>query len=225
VLHAVYDNYTALDKRLGRADRERLAAHLDMVKDLEQKVLATVGAGCIVPPTPAPNERDSEVGIDILMHALACDLTRVVTIRTNFWDSYPFLGITGSYHDDYLHHVTSDPSAAAMVDQVKTHHATQVAAIVAKLQAIPEGTGTLFDSTLVVWIDEFCHGYAHAHNEVPYVLLSGADNFFQMGRYLHYTSAVSTNQLLNSLIVAMDASGGGQFGDPTFNNTPLPELV
>jgi hypothetical protein len=225
VLHAVYDNYKAVDKRLGAADRARLAAHLQMVEDLEQKLLKGVSAECVVPEAPVDDENDADVGIDILVHALACDLTRVATIRTNFWDSYSQFGVTGSYHDDYLHNVTSDPDAAQMVDQVKTYQAGQVAAILDKLAAVSEGTGTLLDSTLVLWVDEFCHGYAHAHNEVPYVLVSGADRFFEMGRSIHYTSAVSTNQLLNSLIQVMGASGAGQFGDPEFDNTPLSELV
>ena len=112
-----------------------------------------------------------------------------------------------------------------MADQVKTLQATNIAKIGDKLVAIPDGAGTLFDSTLVVWVDEFCHGYAHQHHEVPYVMLSGSNRFFQMGRYIHYTNSVSTNRLLNSLIQVMEATGAGQFGDPQFDNTPLPELA
>jgi hypothetical protein len=188
VLHSVYAEYKALDARLGKADRERLAAHLDQVKDLEQKVLAQANAACTVPAKPAAN--DSDAGLDVLVHDLACD-----------------------------------PQAAAAVDQVKTYQAGLVKNLVDKLAAIPEGSGTLFDNTLVVWADEFCHGYAHAHNEVPYVLLCGSDRFFEMGRYLHYQQAVSNNRLWNSLIAAMDADGAGDFGDPQFDNTPLPELA
>jgi hypothetical protein len=225
VLHAVYDGYAALDARLGKADRERLDAHLQMVKELEQKLSKGIGAECVVPDPPAANEQNGDVSVDILVHALACDLTRVATVRTNFWDSYAFLGITGSYHDDYLHHVTTDPNAAQMVDQVKVYQAGQIAAILDKLAAVPEGTGTLFDNTLVVWVDEFCHGYAHAHDEIPYVLFCGSNRFFPMGRYQRYSTPVSTNRLLNSLIAAMDASGAGQFGDPQFGNAPLSELT
>ena len=224
VLHGVYKSYQALDGRLGSADRQRLEAHLDMVKDLEQKILKGVGAACTIPTAPTNNENDADVGLDIMVHALACDLTRIATIRLDFWDSYSFLNITGSYHDDYLHQVTSDPAKAAKVDEVKTYQAAQVASFVERLKAVPEGEGTLFDNTLVLWIDEFCHGYAHQHNEVPYHFLCGSDRFFQMGRYIEYANAVSTNRLLNSLIQVMDASGAGSFGDAQFGNAPLPEL-
>jgi len=225
VLHAAYKNYAELDQRLGSADRKRLEAHLDMVKDLEQKLLKGVGAACTVPAEPAVDDYDGDVGTDILLQALACDLTRIASIRLSYWDSYEFLGVTGSYHDDYLHHVTTDPNAAQVVDMVKNWQCLEVAKIIDKLKAIPEGTGTLFDNTLVLWADEFCHGYAHAHNEVPYLLLCGSNRFFQMGRYIQYPNGVSNNRLWNSLIAAMDAPGAGQFGDPQFDNTPLPELT
>ena len=225
VLHAVYKNYQALDSRLGSADRQRLDAHLQMVKELEQKILAGVGAACTIPDQPPTDSTDAELGLDIMVHALACDLTRVGFIRLDYWDDYGFLDITGSYHDDYLHMVTSDPVKAAKVDEVKTYQAGEVASIIERLRAIPEGEGTLFDNTLVLWVDEFCHGYAHQHHEVPYHFLCGSDRFFQMGRYQHYTNAVSTNRLLNSLIQVMDAQGAGTFGDAQFDNTPLSELT
>jgi hypothetical protein len=223
VLHSVYDQYTALQPRLGAADRMRLEAHLAKVHDLEARILDTTTLNCEIPTAPASCDSgcDSSAGLDVLVHALACDLTRVASVRLCFWDSYEFLGVTGSYHDDYLHFVTDNATAAATVQMVKNWQAQQVAAFVDRLVATPEGEGTIFDNTLVVWADEFCHGYAHAHNEVPYVLLCGSDRFFPMGRFIHYTDAVSNNQLWNALIAAMDAQGAGSFGDAQFDNTPL----
>jgi uncharacterized protein DUF1552 len=233
VLHHVYDEYKALDAKLGKTDRARLAAHLDMVHDIEQKILAGVGAQCTPPGAPAPDDYGGP-GIDIILNALACDLTRVASIRLCYWDDYggmaidgyPGQTIQGSYHDDFLHMVLQGGDRAAAVGTVKKYQAQKVADIIAKLQAIPEGTGTLFDNTLVLWADEFCHGYAHQHHEVPYVFACGTDRFFQMGRYVQYgNGGVSNNRLWNSLIGAMEASGVGQFGDPQFDNTPLPELA
>jgi hypothetical protein len=218
VLHSVYDQYASLNAKLGAADRLRLEAHLDKVKDLEARLEDMGGLSCDIPA--APTDNDSALGLDVLVHALACDLTRVATVRFCFWDSYPDLGVVGSYHDDYLHFVTQDAGAAAMVQTVKNWQCQQIAAFVDRLAAIPEGTGTLFDNTLVVWADEFCHGYAHAHDEVPYVLMCGSDRFFEMGRYLQL-GGVSNNRLWNALVAAMDAAGAGTFGDAQFDNTPL----
>lgn len=223
VLHRTYEQYGALSSRLGAADRARLDAHLQKVKDLEQRLDAGSGLSCEIPeePTMPGQGGDPEMGLDVLVHALACDLTRVASVRYTYWDTYPQFGVVGSYHDDYLHYVTQSASAAATVQAVKNFQCQRVASFIDRLAAIPEGDGTLLDNTLVVWADEFCHGYRHSHDEVPYVLVSGSNRFFEMGRYLHFQQPVSNNRLWNALIAAMDAEGAGTFGDPQFDNTPL----
>lgn len=223
VLHSVYSQYSEINGRLGVADRMRLEQHLDKVKDLETRLEQAGGLSCTTPEDrPAEGQQgNSDDGFDILAHALSCDLTRVVSARMTFWDSYGHLGVQGSYHDDHLHQVLSNPAAAATVEMVKQWQCQRVADFIDRLTAIPEGDGTLFDNTLVVWIDEFCHGYSHSHNEVPYIMMSGSDRFFEMGRYLQYGNPVSSNRVLNALIAAMGAQGAGTFGDAQFDNTPL----
>lgn len=218
---AAEQQYGALSSRLGSEDRARLGAHLEKVKALEQRLDAGSGLSCEIPEEPqmAGQGGDPEMGLDVLVHALACDLTRVASVRYTYWDSYP--GVVGSYHDDHLHYVTQTPEAAATVQMVKQSQCQRIASFIDRLAAVQEGGGTLLDNTLVVWADEFCHGYSHAHHEVPYVLVSGSNRFFEMGRYLHLPQSVSNNRLWNSLIGAMDADGAGTFGDPQFDNTPL----
>lgn len=225
VLDAVQEQYGALQKRVSADDKQRLDAHLEMVRDLERRIADTdLSSACIVPGRPATNtmEDGSLEGIDLVAYALSCDLTRVATIAFRH-SGYGFLGVTGSYHDDWLHHVNSDPAAETVVNTVKTWECEQVLYVLDKLASIPEGTGTLLDNTLVVWSDEFCHGYAHQHHEVPYVLVSGSDNFFEMGRYLQFGTARSNNELWISIAQAMGVDGA--FGDPQFGSTPLPGLA
>ena len=124
-------------------------------------------------------------------------MTRVAAIRPSFWWPHP-TPLQGSYHDDYLHNIYSDPNAPAVVRAQKQHEVSYIKAVLDRLDATPEGTGTLLDNTLVVWVDEFCHGYSHQHHEIPYVMFSGSNRFFEMGRYLEYSSPVSTNRVLNS---------------------------
>lgn len=224
VLDGVYSSYAALDGRVSAADRQRLAAHLDQVRDLEVRITAEAAA-CAIPDRPADDAGGADLGMDLLVRALACDLTRVATIRNFFWDDWADLGATGSYHDDWLHNVTSTPEAADMVNAVKRKQAERVVQFLDKLRAVPEGDGTLLDGTLVVWIDEFCHGYAHRHDEVPYVMVTGSDRFMTPGRYHHFTTPVSTNRVLNSLVHLMDAGDAGEIGDPAFDNRPLAELA
>ena len=56
-----------------------------------------------------------------------------------------------------------------------------------RLQAIPEGGGTLLDNTLIVWTTDFGNE-VHGGLNVPFVLLGGAQNKFRMGRYLNVST-------------------------------------
>jgi hypothetical protein len=200
-----------------------------MVRDLETRVTQppSVGATCTVPGRPSNNafesNPDNKAGFDLLAYALSCDLTRVATLG---WQEccYGYLGVKGSYHDDYLHHVLDGGVAQSWVHKIKTYETGLVAYLCDKLKSIPEGGGTLFDNTLVVWCDEFCHGYEHKHHEIPYVLLSGSDRFFKMGRFLDFgPGGASNNQLWLSIRDAMGVTG--DFGDPQFGSTPLSRLA
>ena len=219
VLDAVLAQYGQLQRRVSSADRRRLARHADTLRSLERRLGAGAAAIC-VPPSQPTDKRDWEAGLDVVAHAFACDLTRVATVKLRQDSSG--LGVVGSYHDDYLHHVTRDPEAARIVTAVKTRLSQRVAEFIERLRNLPEGEGSVFDNTLVVWADEFCHGYQHRHHEVPYVLLSGSNRFTEMGRYIHYTAPVSNNRLWLSIRDMLGASG--DFGDPEFGSTPLAEL-
>jgi len=53
------------------------------------------------------------------------------------------------------------------------------------LNAVPDGEGTLLDSTLIVWTGELANG-THAFAPYPYVLLGGGAGMVNTGRYVRY---------------------------------------
>jgi len=226
VLDAVKPRFTAMQPRLSTADRHRLDEHLAKIRDLEKRISEPppITASCVKPPAASGKEfpATDDVGLDLMAYALGCDLTRVATVMFNIGD-YHFLGVPGSYHDDWLHHVLESSEATGHVRKVKRWIASRLVDFVEKLKAIPEGDGTVFDNTLVVWCDEYCHGYNHKIHEIPYVLLSGKDRFFKMGRFLDYGSGVPNNQLWLSIRDAMGATG--DFGDPAIATSPLPRIA
>src|SRR5262249_20538649 len=120
VLDLVADQHALLDKRLGTLDRQRLASHLDAVRELEKRVTSEVptSTGCLVPTRPSDDAK--QAGMDVIAHALACDLVRVATIaqRESAWTSF---GVVGDYHDDYVHRVTEMGDRLEMVVRVKTY--------------------------------------------------------------------------------------------------------
>ena len=105
VLSAVTDQRKALDARVGAADKQKLEAHLEAIRDIERRLGqgGTIGGACQQPVLGAPIDHldvanfpeIARLQIDLLAMALACDLTRVGSImfaRANNYMTFPWLG-------------------------------------------------------------------------------------------------------------------------------------
>ena len=103
ILDAVDRRYAKLAQRLGAADRQRLEAHLERIRELEKRVAATAGGRACAPPplidtsdynpqsglnsaddgsitdlaTDAAIPKVGKLMMDMTVMALACDLTAV----------------------------------------------------------------------------------------------------------------------------------------------------
>jgi hypothetical protein len=102
-------------------------------------------------------------------------------------------------------------------------HASQLAYFLDRLRSIPEGEGSLLDSTLIVWGNEVADGTIHSHVDMPFLLAGSAGGRLSTGRYLEYSSASHT-QLLVSILNAMDVEAQS-FGLDEFNDGPLAGLT
>ena len=111
VLSAVLEDARRLQARVGAADRSRLDAHLESVSRIQQQINALPPA-CIVPAQPTetntdagglePMESVNELMQDLLVHAFACDLTRVASymlVGGVGHTVYHFLGTLEEHHD------------------------------------------------------------------------------------------------------------------------------
>jgi hypothetical protein len=131
---------------------------------------------------------------------------------------------------------------AAMVDQATANtvrgdltlvhqwYATQFAYLVGKLKALPEGSGTVLDNTLLFWTNELGLGGVHSPTNIPYVLAGKCGGALTTGRYLDFlgtqTPAFGVGQAHNRLLVSilnMFGQPDTTFGLPDFRG-PLPGL-
>ena len=72
-----------------------------------------------------------------------------------------------------------------MRDAIKTHHMKQVRTLVAKLKSIPEGNGTMFDNTTIIYMPETGAGHHGPDTEAPMVLITGKNSKLDIaGRYV-----------------------------------------
>jgi hypothetical protein len=96
-----------------------------------------------------------------------------------------------------------------------TYQIGKFAEFVGKLQATPEGDGTLLDSSLVYWGSGMSNGNAHDRNSPPAVLLGGANGRLKGGRHVTVEHKEPTANLLvafadlaNAQVESMGASTG-----------------
>ena len=68
---------------------------------------------------------------------------------------------------------------------MQTYHMKQVGMLVEKLKATPEGDGTLFDNTTIIYMPETGAGHHAPDTEAPMVILSGQNSKLDIaGRYI-----------------------------------------
>jgi hypothetical protein len=188
-LDLVKNEYTKLFDKLGKDDRDKLTRHRDMIADLQTKIDTLAQISCEKPTYPASGLSDSEVS-NITMGefypiAMACDLTRVGIYQSGGY-SPAEIGAPGTIdvHQDAAHESQVDPASSWMNNYYK-NHASEFAKLVAAFKATPEGSGTMLDNSLLLWMPELANGW-HDFNKLMVVMAGGAGGAFKTGRYVKY---------------------------------------
>ena len=187
LLDRVGGRYEALAGRLSAEDRQKLSVHRDLLSDLDAQIQGLMQATCDVPEVPAPADYGSEwtAAATMLTTAMACDLVRVATLVMNTLPGEA-LGVGGEdVHDAFAHELARSDQAVQVMSDYYALHSAQVAELLALLDGIPEGNGTMLDHTLVLWTSELADGI-HGFDRMP-VLLFGSQAW-ATGRYIHYPS-------------------------------------
>lgn len=200
----IKDNIQSLSGKLSKADQARLDQHLDSVNQLEQRLLS--GGSCSTPARP-PQFTQSEIKargedsghkvpeitehqLSIAAAALACDLTRVIGFQWGTDGSTGEAPYVAGFPRSDIHNVSHNGDAGAQnaMANLNRWYALRFARFLDKLAATPEGTGTLLDNTLVVWVKAMSSGNSHSTRNNPVVMMQGSNSYFPMGRYVTYGS-------------------------------------
>jgi hypothetical protein len=237
VLDAVNTDFARITPQLATEDRAKVSQYADALREIEMRLGSEglLGGACVKPTRPAAvtlsdNAKFPDIGkmqMDLLVMALACDLTRVGSIQ--FSNSvggkvHSWLGITEGHHD-LSHNGDSDTASQGKLVKINTWYAEQMAYLIAAMKKIPEGSGTMLDNTVIVWGNELGVGNSHTRRDVPFVMAGGAGGYFKTGRYLKYPSGTKHNNLLVSLCNAMGLSDIKTFGNPAYCTGPLARLT
>lgn len=123
---------------------------------------------------------------DVIIAALASGLTNVVTYTIDDLGT-DIATLPENEAKTSIHAIGhgADDGALAMRSAMQTHHMKQIETMVTKLKAIPEGNGTLFDNTTIIYLPETGAGHHSPDTEAPMVVMTGKNSKLDIaGRYI-----------------------------------------
>jgi Protein of unknown function (DUF1552) len=221
---SVLDNsiadFTRLQSKLSSADWQLLQQHQSSIRDIENQLTAVFTLSCSAPTPPATppgvNTADNTATlawtellssyptsgsmlINIMVQALACGLTNVVTFQWAHSEdniTYPFLsgklgptvpGLTSSAtagHHNMSHE--RDPNLV-VVDQ---WYASQFNNIINQMAAIPDSgtSGTLLDNSLLMYTSCLSDGAAHISDNAYFTLAGSNGGYFNQGKLMRFNN-------------------------------------
>ena len=205
ILDSVTADMARLQGRLGPADRTRVSDYVEAVREIERRIQSVeahdqVELPALERPTGIPERFDQHVGLMYELQRLAfqADVTRVFTLmlgRELNFRSYPEIGITEGHHG--LSHHGDNPEQMAKYAKLNTYQTQLFAAFLEKLQATPDGDGTLLDHSLFLYGAGLSNSNLHTHYDLPLAVVGGG---FKGDRHIVYEKETPMTNLLLSML-------------------------
>jgi len=229
VLDYVGGELGTFSKKLGTDDRAKVQIHLDSIRSLEKQLASSTppSASCTTPVltptglnfnTVANYPNHVKFMTDLVAAAVICGKSRAVTldlIDNGGGNSltFPWLEIPSPDFHAIAHQGQANYKQKVLIDQ--WFYGQCVAALVAKLAAVPEGDGTVLDNTVILVCNDMSEGSFHFVGSIPYVMIGSAGGFFKTGRLVTFPDQVPNNKLLTSILHAMGITSAG-VGPPKY---------
>ena len=249
ILDLVKGEINDVKGRVGAAEKVKLDAHLSSIRSLEEKLALSSGgttggnsnpnaakacAGLAKPTDSSKPIENDILHMNILVNALACDITRVGVMQFGSDQSMQvdLPTIQGEQHNGFIHSGAGENFSRLIAFEAWL--ATQFAKLVNDLKSKPDpdgGGGTLYDSTLVVWARDMGDAVNHDMKDMRFVLAGGAGGYLKQaggGRYVNAGGGAGNRheRVLLNVLEAMGVTDYTGFGDPGFTGkSPLPGIA
>jgi hypothetical protein len=231
ILDRVKDDAASLSRKISSEDSRKLDEFLTSVREVEKRVdrirsdqtKAEENARDRGKPLMAMNRPDNGLPEDIRDHmrlmsdivalAFQTGKSRVATLvlcRDLSGLFYPFLGVRKAHHSA-SHDDTSDD-----YESVSRYYVSILAYLASRLDAMPEGEGSVLDNTCLLYLSNMWSGSRHDNTKLPVLTVGGLGGTLKTGRVLDYAEAGDENRKLCSLHLSlMDRMGVSlpRFGD------------
>ena len=239
ILDRVKEEAIALSREISSTDKAKLDEYLTSVREVEKRVdgmrknkdkaddvakqrnkpVFTMDR----PANGLPEDlrEHARLMCDIIAIAFQTDKTRVASLllaRDLSALYYPFLQVTDG------HHSASHDNNSDGYERISRFHLSQLAYLATKLDAMPEGDGTVLDNSCLMFLSNLWIGRKHDNSRLPLVLAGGLGGTLKTGRTLDYVKAGDGNRKMCSLYLSlMDRMGVklDKFGDAETRLTDL----
>jgi hypothetical protein len=231
ILDRVKDRADLLSRKISSTDNAKLDEFMTSVREVEKRVDGMRKAKdkaddlakekgrpvwSMERPTnglPEDLREHAKLMLDLIAIAFQTDKTRVASLLISRDLSamyYPFLDVKQA------HHGASHANNNDEYERITQWHVSQYAYLASKLDAMPEGNGSVLDNSCLLFLSNLWIGRSHDNSRLPMVLVGGLGGALQTGRTLDYVKAGDENRKACSLYLSlMDRMGIklDRFGD------------
>ena len=212
ILDSVIEETSQLTARLGSADTSKLTEYLDSVREVEQRIQSAEAhseESVELPDRPigipASFEEHCNLMFDLQLTAFRADVTRVFSLimaRELSGRSYANIGVPGNHH--LISHHREDPVLVSQKARIDTYHVRLFARFLEKMQATPDGDGSLLDHSLILYGSGMGNGNLHRHSDLPVLLAGNLGGKFKTGYHFDYKP---DTPMANLLVTILDNVG------------------
>jgi len=229
VLDLVKEDANALQRKLGRADQDKLEEYLESVRSLEKRIESQdkmknferqitpeikkelVGLNMRIDEFNDqfvgvdPTEKFRQM-LDIMALAFWSDATRVITFMFGNAASgrnFSFLpGVQGSHHQ--ISHHQNLAGALEEYRKINEYYVAQYAYFLEKLRCIPDGESNLLDNSMVMFTSGLRDGNSHSPRNLPVIVAGKAGGKLKTGQNLEFPKETPLANLYLSMAHMMD---------------------
>ena len=228
VLDLVLADAKDLQTKLGRLDRHKLDEYMDSVRTVEQQIERITKRQVDIRDLDIEQpeklwttmRRDEYIQVmgDLMILALQTDLTRVSTLMVapERWDT-PLM-FEDVFDKPIRHHGWTHNQKNQQVlhdlEKLDRFHMKQYARLVAKMDAIQEGEGTLLGNMMFTYGSGLSSGMLHVYTNLPTVIAGSAGGLLKTNRHEQHAKGTPIANLWLSMANLMGVKTD-KIGDST----------
>lgn len=224
ILDWISRDVARLQKDLGPADRKRLSAYLDDVRELERRIeriekYNSSGEARSLPTAPlgVPDSYEEHVKLMFDLQALAfmTETTRVSAMKMSRDVStrvFPESGVKTPFHP--CSHHQENPAKIAEFAKLNRYHVSLLPYFLEKLKNTPDGDGSLLDHSMILYGSPMGDGNVHNHKRVPLFLAGHASGALKGNLHLRCPDSTPMANVLLTMLHKLGVNVE-TFGDST----------